>query len=268
MSSTYQIADAAQRSGLTATTLRYYEQVGLLAPAGRTEAGYRLYDDGSLERLRFIARAKQLGCTLGEVRDLAEAWEAGECGPVQDRLLPVVEAKLAETHGRIAELTALAADLQRAAAALSTHRPEGPCDDACGCTSDPPPPGTPGTPTAVDLTVEPEWRATGPEPSPPIACTLGADDMSYRLDEWNALLTDERVPLAGVTARRPLEDGVRLELGPGTDVGEIARLAVAEQSCCRFFRFALVIDGRGAALEVRAPAEAADAVTALFGAAR
>jgi DNA-binding transcriptional MerR regulator len=56
MSTTYQIADVAERSGFTPATLRYYEDIGLMAPAGRTEAGYRLYDDASLERLWFIAR--------------------------------------------------------------------------------------------------------------------------------------------------------------------------------------------------------------------
>jgi MerR family transcriptional regulator, copper efflux regulator len=239
--STYQIADVAERSGFTPATLRYYEDIGLMAPAGRTPAGYRVYDDASLERLRFIARAKQLGCTLDEITDLATAWDGGECGPLQDRLRAAVEAK-----GRIAELTAFAADLQRAAATLAGHRPEGPCDDDCGCTTN--------TTLAND----------GVE-HPPIACTLGAGEMSTRLDEWNAILEEKRDLLRGVTARGPLPDGVRLEFGPDTDVTELARLAAAEQGCCRFFSFALVIDTRGIALEVHAPPDAADVVTALFG---
>ena len=69
----------------------------------------------------------------------------------------------------------------------------------------------------------------------------------------------------GVTARVPLEDGVRLEFGPGTSVSDIARLAAAEQGCCRFLGFAIVIDDRGLALEVHASATAAGIVTALFG---
>ena len=73
--------------------------------------------------------------------------------------------------------------------------------------------------------------------------------------------------LRGVAARRALDDGLRLEFGPNTDVTEIARLAAAEQGCCRFFDFALVIDGRGIALEVHAPAGAQPVLTALFGAA-
>jgi MerR family transcriptional regulator, copper efflux regulator len=176
--STYQIADVAERSGFTPATLRYYEDIGLMAPAGRTPAGYRVYDDASLERLRFIARAKQLGCTLDEITDLATAWDGGECGPLQDRLRAAVEAKISEAHGRIAELTAFAADLQRAAATLAGHRPEGPCDDDCGCTTN--------TTLAND----------GVE-HPPIACTLGAGEMSTRLDEWNAILEEKRDLLRG-----------------------------------------------------------------------
>jgi MerR family copper efflux transcriptional regulator len=270
MSETYQIADVAERSGFTPATLRYYEDIGLMAPAGRTEAGYRLYDDASLERLRFIARAKQLGCTLEEITDLATAWDGGECGPVQDRLRATVDAKVHEAHGRIAELTTFAADLQRAAATLAAHRPIGPCDDDCGCTNDTPTTAATaaGVGSAVPLIAKSDTATSDESDQPPIACTLGAGEMSTRLNEWNALLEDKRDLLQGVTARRPLADGVRLEFGPNTDVTEVARLAAAEQGCCRFFSFALVIDTRGVALEVHAPPDAADVVAALFGAAR
>lgn len=271
MSTTYQIADVAERSGFTPATLRYYEEIGLMAPVGRTDAGYRLYDDASLERLRFIARAKQLGCTLEEVTDLATAWDGGECGPVQDRLQATVEAKVTEAHARIAELTAFAADLQRAAATLAAHRPDGPCDDECGCTTDTPTAGTApvtaGTSVPLIATADATGRDDGSD-DPPIACTLGAGEMSMRLAEWNAVLEERQDLLEGVTGRRPLDDGIRLEFGPNADVAELARLAAAEQGCCRFFSFALVIDGRGVALEVHAPADAADVVAALFGAAR
>jgi MerR family transcriptional regulator, copper efflux regulator len=264
---TYQIAGVAQRSGFSAATLRYYEAVGLLAPAGRTEAGYRLYDDASLDRLRFIARAKQLGCTLDEIRDLTTAWDGGECGPVQDRLRTVVETKATEARDRIAELTTFTADLQRALATLSAHRPDGPCDDACGCTSD----ASTATPddAAMPVPLTDKRRApieASPD-APPIACTLEPGEMPSRLGEWTALLDPERGSVRGVTDRQPLSNGIRLEFGPQAAVAAIVRLAAAEQGCCRFLRFALVIDDRGTALEVQAPPEAAEVVTALFGAA-
>jgi MerR family transcriptional regulator, copper efflux regulator len=256
MSTTYRIAEVAQRSGFTPAALRYYEDIGLVAPAGRSDAGYRLYDETSLERLRFIARAKQLGCSLDEIADLVTAWDGGRCAPVQDRLRITVEAKINDAHAQIAALTLLAADLQRAVATLSTEPVDGPCDDTCGCTTDT---ALPTTPTSVPLVAQATASAEEPDRAPPIACTLDAGDMATRLDEWNALL-------AGVTARRRLDDGgLRLEFGPGADVAEIARLAAAEQWCCRFFHFALMIDDRGVALEMHAPPDGEPVLAALFG---
>jgi MerR family transcriptional regulator, copper efflux regulator len=265
MSTTYRIAEVAQRSGFTPATLRYYEDIGLMAPAGRTDAGYRLYDETSLERLRFIARAKQLGCSLDEIADLATAWGGGRCAPVQERLRATVEAKVGAAHAQIAELTSLAAELQRAAATLSTQPVDGPCDDTCGCTTDT---AVPTMPTSVPLVAKAAATATGPDDVAPIACTLNGGDMATRLDEWNALLAGNEDMLGGVTARRALDDGgLRLEFGPGADVTEIARLAAAEQECCRFFRFALLIDDRGVALEVHAPPDGEPVLAALFGSA-
>jgi MerR family transcriptional regulator, copper efflux regulator len=265
LSTTFQIAEMAQRSGFTPATLRYYEEIGLLTPASRTDAGYRLYDEASLERLRFIARAKQLGCSLEEIAELTQAWDGGSCANLQQRLRQAVTDKIDDAQAQIADLTTLAADLQRAAATLSSQPIDGPCDDTCGCISD----ATATTDTTaagrtrtlIPLTAKADATtlAEGPE-DVPIACTLGAGDMATRLEEWNALL-------AAVVARRSLADGFRLEFAPDTDVTEIARLAAAEQGCCRFFAFTLVIDTRGIALEVHAPAEGQPVLTALFGSA-
>ena len=289
MTTTYRIAEVADRSGFTPAALRYYEEIGLVRPVGRTEAGYRLYDDASLQRLRFIARAKQLGCSLDEVADLSEAWDGGRCAHVQERLRATVEAKVAEAQRRIAELTVLTADLQRAAAGL-TESPTGACDDTCGCVSEPAPAAatmqavpllarasaTAAAP-AVTTAAGPAADACGDEgcgcgtvvagDEPPVACTLDIGRMGSRAEEWAALLDAKQDMLSGVVARTPIDGGVRLRFGPGTDVAEVARLAAAEQDCCRFFRFTLSIDTDGIALEVRAPAGAFDVVTALFGAA-
>jgi MerR family transcriptional regulator, copper efflux regulator len=131
--STHTIGETAERSGFSASSLRYYEGIGLVEPASRTDAGYRLYDDHTLNRLAFIARAKQLGCSLEEISDLAGIWDGERCGPVQRRFHELVTAKICETERQIVELTALLADLRAAAQHLDTEPVDGPCDADCAC---------------------------------------------------------------------------------------------------------------------------------------
>ena len=254
MTTGYQIRDVSERTGFSAATLRYYEEIGLLPPATRTAAGYRIFDDSTLARLAFIARAKQLGCSLDEIADLTTAWEGGRCGPIQDRLRTVVAQKLESAQRQIVELMTLSAELQRAAATLELHRPDGPCDDRCGCVADAPTGEV--RPQSISLGSKDASTATVPV----IACTLEADSMGGRLDEWRRLLTH-------VSRREPLDDGVRAVFGRTTPLDELMLLTAAEQNCCQFFDFAITVDRRGIALEVRAPVDALPIVYSLFGAA-
>ena len=93
MTTGLKIKEVADASGFTAATLRYYEQIGLLPAASRTPAGYRMYDQRTLDRLAFIARAKQLGCSLDEITGLTAAWDGGQCGPIQDQLRQLVAGR-------------------------------------------------------------------------------------------------------------------------------------------------------------------------------
>jgi MerR family transcriptional regulator, copper efflux regulator len=131
--STYTIGQMAERSGFSASALRYYEGIGLVEPSTRTGAGYRLYDDDTLARLAFIARAKQLGCSLEEITDLVGIWDGERCGPVQKRFHDLVTTRLADAEHQIAELTALAEQLRHAAAQLAGPAVDGPCDEGCAC---------------------------------------------------------------------------------------------------------------------------------------
>lgn len=246
------IKEVAERSGFSAPTLRYYEEIGLLPEAARTPAGYRSYDEHTLERLAFIARAKQLGCTLDEITDLTTAWEGGQCGPIQDRLRSVVGTKLAAAQSQIVELMTLSTELQRAAAILELHRPDGPCDDSCGCVTDP---STEPTTFAVSLSSKPAARQAE---DTPIACTLGAASLPGRLEDWQSLLSHSM----GSTR---IDDGVRVQLAPTTPLDELIRLVAAEHDCCQFFRFAITVDSRGVGLEVAAPADALPIVESVFG---
>jgi DNA-binding transcriptional MerR regulator len=110
----YRISELARRSGAPASTLRFYEQAGLL-PAARTRSGYRVYDDEAVRRLEFIGSAKRLGLPLEEIRELLGAWEQGVCAEVRARLRPLVAARLAEAEQRIAEFVGVRGELGRGA---------------------------------------------------------------------------------------------------------------------------------------------------------
>jgi DNA-binding transcriptional MerR regulator len=66
------IGQLAGRADMTADAIRFYEREGLLAPASRSAAGYRLYDHGAVRRLGFIRHAQQCGFSLGEIKELLE----------------------------------------------------------------------------------------------------------------------------------------------------------------------------------------------------
>lgn len=247
------IKEVAGRSGFTPATLRYYEDLGLIPEPARTPAGYRSYDESMVDRLAFIARAKQLGCTLDEIADLRVAWEGGRCGPLQDRLRTVVAGKLGDARAQITALTTLVNELRRAAVSLEQHRPDGACDDRCGCVTDP---DTASETVTIDIGTKPIADAGV---DPPIACTLQPDALRRQLGDWRTLLTH-------VDTRAPLDDGIRLTFDAGIPTGELMRLVAAEQSCCQLLHFAITVDTRGTALEVRGPADAHPVIDALFGA--
>jgi len=64
------IGAVSQRAGVGVDTIRYYEREGLLPAPRRRDSGYRDYDDAAVQRLRFIRRAKDLGFSLAEIREL------------------------------------------------------------------------------------------------------------------------------------------------------------------------------------------------------
>jgi Cu(I)-responsive transcriptional regulator len=66
------ISEAAQQSGLSAKTIRYYEQIDLIQKAERGDNGYRRYDDGAVEEMQFLARARQVGFDIEECRQLLD----------------------------------------------------------------------------------------------------------------------------------------------------------------------------------------------------
>lgn len=95
-------AALARRTGCNLETIRYYEKIGMMPEPPRTEAGYRVYDDRHVERLRFILRARELGFSLDDIRGLLALVDRGTqtCGEVKER----TERHIADVREKIADL--------------------------------------------------------------------------------------------------------------------------------------------------------------------
>lgn len=245
------ISKVAERTGFSPSALRFYESAGLVTPA-RTAAGYRAYDEASIETLRFIARAKRLGLSLDEISDLVTLFDGRRCGPVQDHLRALFRAKLDGAREQVATLDAFTGELERAAARLDVHTPDGPCDADCGCTADP----------AGEVVPAPVLLGRTPRPARPaevpIACTLGAADVQTRIADWHHALRS-------ATRRDATARGVRVELPRNTPLGPLATLIEAEQTCCRFLSFTLTVGLDAVTLGITGPAGAEAIIDELTG---
>ncbi|WP_256754002.1 helix-turn-helix domain-containing protein [Mesorhizobium sp. Mes31] len=105
------IGAAARQSGVKVPTIRYYEQIGLLAPPSRTESQRRLYGKADLRRLAFIRHARELGFEVDAIRTLLTLQDDPHqsCAAADE----TARARLAEVEQRIASLLALRAELKR-----------------------------------------------------------------------------------------------------------------------------------------------------------
>ncbi len=96
------IGKVARATGLGIQTIRFYEDHGLLPAHQRTEGGYRIFDDADLERLEFIKKAKRVGLSLAEIKDVLVITDQGEATCEHVRAL--LAAKVAEVDHAIQEL--------------------------------------------------------------------------------------------------------------------------------------------------------------------
>ncbi|MCL9797637.1 MerR family transcriptional regulator [Frankia sp. AgKG'84/4] len=254
----YRISQLADRVGVPASTLRFYESAGLLS-AQRTASGYRMYGDEAVERLAFISSGKLLGLSLEEIGDLLGVWEQGVCAAVRERMRPLVAARIADADRRVAELSAFSARLAAFHTELGLAAPAGGCGPDCGCltTTGPTHAGpvplalSPVRPAAED---QQAWRDA------PVACTLRGDEQAERAGQWRELV-------GHALSRQEIADGLRLTFPPGPDLAvRVAALAAAEQDCCAFFAFSLELVAGALVLTVRAPQTAAGLLAGLFAA--
>lgn len=104
------IGQLAKAAGVTTPTIRYYEEIGLLPPAGRSASGQRVYEESDLERLTFIRRCRDFGFSIDQVRLLAglSISPDRDCTEVRD----IAAAHLGEVRDKLVELHALEKSLQ------------------------------------------------------------------------------------------------------------------------------------------------------------
>jgi DNA-binding transcriptional MerR regulator len=105
------VSALAGQAGLSADTVRYYERVGLLPEPARSAAGYRLYDQAAVGRLRLIKGAQRAGLRLREIGELLQVADQGQCPCGHTETL--LRERLAEVRAEVARLRALEADLTR-----------------------------------------------------------------------------------------------------------------------------------------------------------
>ena len=96
------ISDVADRSGLPPKTIRYYEDIGLVSPASRQGNGYRDYDDRDVQVLRFLKRARGLGFSVSDCRNLLSLYEDRERASADVKAL--AQHRVEEIDRKIAEL--------------------------------------------------------------------------------------------------------------------------------------------------------------------
>lgn len=104
------IGEVARRSGLPAKTLRYYESIGLVAPSGRAANGYRDYSEQDMRLLQFVARARRLGFSIEDCRDLLSLYRDQRRASADVKAL--AEARILEIERKIQELEGMRATLR------------------------------------------------------------------------------------------------------------------------------------------------------------
>ncbi|WP_426956779.1 Cu(I)-responsive transcriptional regulator [Muricoccus radiodurans] len=126
------IGEAAAASGVSAKMIRHYEAVGLLPAAARRDSGYRDYGDAEVHALRFVRRARDLGFSIAEIRELLALWGDRARTSAEVKRLALAHVEALEAKAR--DLSVMAATLRH----LATHchgdgRPDCPIlDDLAG----------------------------------------------------------------------------------------------------------------------------------------
>jgi MerR family copper efflux transcriptional regulator len=132
-----QIGEAARRSGVSAKMIRHYEAIGLIGSVARRASNYRDYDGTDLHRLGFVRRARDLGFSIAEIRDLLRLWDDTARNSAEVKAMTL--SHIGELEAKIGLLEEMRTTLRRLADACDgDHRPHCPIignlagDDAPG----------------------------------------------------------------------------------------------------------------------------------------
>lgn len=122
---TLHIGEVAERVGLSLRTVRYYEEQGLFAPAGRTEGGFRLYTQEQVDRLLLIKQMKPLGFTVAQMNELLAARDELEAASPTDRdaARALIDRYAADAAERCTHLRDQLARAEEFARQLAAHAP-------------------------------------------------------------------------------------------------------------------------------------------------
>jgi DNA-binding transcriptional MerR regulator len=229
------ISELAERAGVTTSTVRYYERIGLVAAPRRTAAGYRAYDADAEARLRFITRAKRMGLSLDEIAELMGVWDGTNCGAAKERLASLIDDKRAAIARQIVELRTFEEQLAAVRSNIVASPTPTTCDADLGCCA--------------------------PELSPiPVACTLPAGERPEREAAITSLF-------AQVQAWKRTNRTLSLRfVATSTIEADVARLTAEESACCAFLAFDTRRIGSELVWEITAPSEEAEAVLDAFAA--
>jgi DNA-binding transcriptional MerR regulator len=233
------ISELAHRAGISTSTIRYYERIGLVPIPPRTPSGYRAYDPEAEARLLFITRGKRMGLSLEHVAELIAIWDGTNCGPTKDRLASLLSDKRAEIADQIRELRSFDAQLAAVHASIAASPTSDGCDADLECCA-------------------PELR--GADDTLGIACTLPAGERPGREAAFSSLFAHV---VSWVRTTRSLQ----LRFAPTADIAQqVATLTAQESACCTFLTFATRCDDEHLVWEITAPSDEADVVINAFAA--
>jgi MerR family mercuric resistance operon transcriptional regulator len=141
MEQQFTIGELARAASVPTSTVRYYERVGILQPAGRTDGNYRVYGEAALERLQFIRAAQATGFTLDDITSLLplQAGIPAACKKVQG----LIRERLTEVRKRMDDLRRVEQVLESALGKCERSEPTGHCetlDKLIQCSCCPPAP--------------------------------------------------------------------------------------------------------------------------------